>query len=289
MFFEVQTLLAESRPRPRVAWLGYVAGGGVVTMLAMMMFSDRSSSARGAAEVLATVMMALFFIGTTTTNYLQTKARRTEQSRIEAAEELVQLRRWPQAAFLLQSILSRPTQTPVARLQALVYLSSVLARFHRFDDVIAIDDHLLETMSLEAPAVHIVKLAKAMALLCQDRLFDADRAISDLRRSPQAAESGGLAIVEIYRDVKTGHPAEAVEIFKKKRDLIRRQLGQRLADACILVAKAHDMLNQPEQAKTLYESATLLAPLVELVRRYPETGDLSAKYQPAPAPAEVAN
>jgi hypothetical protein len=119
-------------------------------------------------------------------------------------------------------------------------------------------------------------------------LFDADRAIVDLRRWPQAGESAGLALVEIYRDVKTGHATEALELVGAKRDLIRRQLGHRLADALVLSAQAHDMLGQSEKARTDYEEAALLAPAVELHRRYPETAGLSVKYPAGAAPAEVA-
>jgi hypothetical protein len=288
MFVDVQTLLEASQPRPRVAWVAYFMGAALVSLLSLGFLADRSTYTQETAEGAGSAILVMLVVGTFAVNYFQARARRVEQARLEAAEELVQLRRWPQAAFLLQSILSRPTQSPVGRLQALVYLSSVLARFHRFDDVIAIDDHVLQTMPLETPAAHMVKLARGMALLREDRLFDADRAISDLRRTGRAAESGGLAILELYRDVKTGHPTEALALFAKRRELIAQQLGHRLADAFILAAKAHDMLNQPDQAKAAFQSATLLAPVMELYRRYPETADLSAKYPLAPAPAEVA-
>jgi tetratricopeptide (TPR) repeat protein len=284
---DVPTLLERSRPRPRAAWMAFAAGGGILAMLAMSMASDRSAESRQDMEVLAGFLMMLLVGGMYLTNYLQARAGRIEQARLEAAEELMQLRRWPQAALLLQSLLSRPTRSAVGRLQALAYLSNVLMRFHRFDEVLAIDEHLLESMPPEAPAVHVVKLARATALLRQDRLYDADRAISDLRRSPHAAESAGLAVLEMYRDVKTGHAAETLEVFAHKCDLIRRQLGHRVADAYILQAKAFDLLGQTDNARGAYEKATLLAPAVEMHRRYPETADLARRYTPAPVPAEV--
>jgi tetratricopeptide (TPR) repeat protein len=221
-------------------------------------------------------------------SYLQVRARRGEQAQVEAAEELVQLRRWPQAALLLQSLLAKPSYLPMSRLQGLVYYTSVLGRFQRYDDVLAICDHLLEHIPPDAPIVHMIKLARGGALLRQDRLFDADRVISDLRRWPAASESGGLALLEMYRDVKTGHPTEGLEVFAKKLDLIRRQLGHRVANAYVLAAKAHDMLNQTDQARAAYQAATLLAPAMELNHRYPEVADLGSRYAPSPAPAEVA-
>jgi hypothetical protein len=287
-FIDVNTLLETSQPRPRMAWFRFAVPAAILGVLAMAMFGQHSSDAQETVEALSSLCMILLLAGMSLANYFQGRAARIEQVRLEAAEELVQLRRWPQAALLLQGVLSRPTRTPLARLQALLCLCSVAARYHRFDDVSLITEHLLETLPLDASVAHVVKLSRAMALLRQDRLFDADRAIVDLRRWPQASESAGLALVEIYRDVKTGHAAEALELVARKRELIRRQLGHRLADALVLSAQAHDMLGHADSARADYESAALLAPAVELHRRYPETAELSVKYPAPAAPPEVA-
>ena len=95
-------------------------------------------------------------------------------------------------------------------------------------------------------------------------------------------------LVEIYRDVKTGHPAEAIKTFELTLSSLRDQLGHRVADAYILIAKAHDLLQQENEARANYQKATLLAPAAELHRRYPETAMLAEKYQPAAAPKEAA-
>jgi len=288
MFADVQTLLAASQPKRRVAWMTYATTCMILAILITSLLSNRSADEQQAFEAVSTFVMVLLVGGMFLYNGLQARAQRAELGRLEAAEELVQLRRWPQAAMLLQSILSQPTRTPHARLQALVNFVNVLARFHRFEDVVTITEHVLETTPLDSGGVHILKLSRAMALLREDRLFDADGAISDLRRSPEAAESGGLALVELYRDVKTGHANEALVVFEKKRELIRRQLGHRLGDAYMLAAVAQDQLNQTEAAQTSYRTATLLAPAAELQRRYPETTRLAGKYQPELAPTEVA-
>ena len=73
------------------------------------------------------------------------RQQRQEQQAIEAVEELVQLRRWDEAAAMLDGLLSHPTRTNAARVQALVYLCSVLARYHRFADVMTVQDFLLGT------------------------------------------------------------------------------------------------------------------------------------------------
>jgi hypothetical protein len=283
-FLDAQSLLESSRPRPRLDWLAYAA---VIAVVGMLVLAAHPDSPQANLETLLSLLMVMVIGSMTLNNYLQARSIRVEQMRLEAAEELVQLRRWPQAAMLLQSFLSRPARSPMSRLQALVCYCGVAARFHRFEDVLAISDNLLNELPLDVMAAHMVKLTRAMALLREDRLFDADRAIADLRRFPQSQESAGLALVELYRDVKTGHLAEALETFAAKRDLIRRQLGHRVADAHVLAAKAHDLLGQTEPARLNYEAATVLSPVVELHRRYPETADLAAKYAPAKAPVEV--
>jgi tetratricopeptide (TPR) repeat protein len=216
--------------------------------------------------------------------------------------------------MLLQQVLGQPTRTPQARVGGLIFLTSVLARYNRFDDAIAVQDYLLDTFNLDGGTAHGLRLARAMAMLREDHLFDADRAITELRRQvvragrvmqeaneaneepqgdvaepePPQSLSAGLALVEIYRDVKTGHPTEAIQTFETTLSSLREQLGHRVADAYMLIAKAHDLLNQPEAAQMHFEKATLLAPATELFRRYPETASLSEKYRVAEAPKGAA-
>ena len=70
-------------------------------------------------------------------------------------------------------------------------------------------------------------------------------------------------------------------------EVMRRQLGHRVADAWALVARAYDMLDRREEAQAAFNNATVLMPLPELARRYPEVAALMPKYPSAVAPAEV--
>src|SRR5262249_12612234 len=170
--------------------------------------------------------------------------------------------------------------------------------YHRFEDAIAVQDHLLEQVNLDDSTAHALRLGRAMAMLRDDHLFDADRAISDLRRSTRRAEesdpnanagpgfeSAGLALIEIYRDVKTGHPAESIELFNAKLPILRQQLGHRVGDAYALSARAYDLLGRQCEAQDAYEKATLLSPVEELNRRYPEVQTLAEKYRATVVPA----
>jgi hypothetical protein len=196
------------------------------------------------------------------------------------------LRRTPEAAMWLQRLLSVPMRSIGPRMQALVYLSAVLVRYHRYEDATVVQNYLLDHMAGDSLGVQALRLNRAMCMLQEDRLVDADRAIVELRRMPESEESGGLALLEIYRDVKTGHPAEAIELFTKKLPLLRRQLGHRLADSWALMAKAYDMVGETARAAGAYTNATLLAPISEVIGRYPEVGSLSGRYAAAVAPAD---
>ena len=166
-----------------------------------------------------------------------------------------------------------------------------------------------------------------MALLRDDRLVDADQAISELRkqaiggrsgrknqswrklkrgedakpraaevalggavggavepmslggRSPRTHASAGLALVELYRDVITGHPTEALDSVQDKLPTLRTQLGHRVADIYVLLARAYDQLNKADDAARLYADATLMAPAGSCTADFPETAVLAERYR----------
>jgi tetratricopeptide (TPR) repeat protein len=296
-FLDVPVLLENSQPAHRGSWFWYGVGMVLLVVLISAYANTRGPQMAGIVRAISALLMLGLMVGMGIITWLAVKAQRGEQFQLEAAEELVTLRRWPQAAVLLETMLSRPTRTTAARVQALIYLSSVLARYHRFEDAIAVQNHLLENVNLDESTVHALRLGRAMAMLRDDHLFDADRAISDLRRSTRRSEeaesdaksgpgfeSAGLALIEIYRDVKTGHPAEAIELFNAKLPILRQQLGHRVSDAWALAGKAYDLLGRADEAQDAYEKATLLSPPEELHRRYPEVQALAEKYRAAATP-----
>jgi tetratricopeptide (TPR) repeat protein len=289
-FLDVPALLESSQPRARVGWFWYAAGGFLLVVLLTTLASSQSETGRRLVDVLSAVLMLALIAGMLVLTVLTVRRHRAEQQQVEAAAELVQLRRWPQAAMLLEQILSRPARTGGLRSQALIYLAAVLARYHRFDDAIAVHNHLLEHNLVDPSAAHGLRLGRAMAMLREDHLFDADRAISELRRTTSEAgvDSAGLALVEMFRDVRTGHPAEAAAIFEEKLPALRDALGHRVADAYALAARAYDLLGRATEAQDAYTKATLLSPLTELHRRYPEVEKLFGRLRPEPAPPEAA-
>jgi tetratricopeptide (TPR) repeat protein len=286
-FLDVPGLLESSQPRARGGWFWYGVGFFLLVVL-MSAYAQRSMPSGGQiVQGISSLMMLGLMIGMGFLTWSAARAVQREQGQLEAIEELIQLRRWEEAGLLVQTMLSQATRTPAARTQGLVYLGAILARYHRFAEAVTVYEHLLENRLVEGEAAYGMKLARAMSLLREDRLVDADRAMGELRRGERAEESAGLALLEIYRDVKTGHPQEAIAEFEKKRNVLRRQLGHRAADGYALAAKAFDLAGEGEKAREAFYKATLLAPVGELKRRYPEIGGMEEKYEVAGAPGEV--
>jgi tetratricopeptide (TPR) repeat protein len=286
-FLDVHALLEQSQPRGRTGWAWYGLGGFLLVVMVSTYVQQEGAAGQDIVHFVASASMFALLIAMALLTFHAMRSQRHEQAQIESVEELLQLRRWSQAAAILGTLLSRPTRTPLARVQGLIYLCTILARYHRFADTIAVQEHLLEHVPLDEATAYGLRLGRAMALLRETQLFDADGAISELRRSPQASESGGLVLVEIYRDVVTGHPADAVQRFTAGLPMLRRQLGHRVADAWVLAAKAYDMLERAGDAQAAYTKATLLVPPQELARRWPEAAALQGKYAAAEAPREM--
>ncbi len=285
---DVHAMIADSAPRPRGMWVW----GFSLSILAVMLLGEFAASRQPnlaatihGATGLATIALVVAAVVVAIT---AVRRQRAEQRAVAVLEERVQLNRWDEAIALLRQLLSSPMRLPVAWAQALLWLAMALIRFERFEDAIALHDHLLEHVPMDPATAHGVRLARAMAMLREDHLVDADRALSDLRRGGATAQSAGLALIEIYRDIRTGHPAEAIDIFESRRDLLRTQLSHRSADAWALAARGYDLIGRPADAAAAYENATLLSSPAELHRRYPELSSLEGKYAPATLPAGVA-
>jgi hypothetical protein len=286
-FLDVERLLRASVPRPRAGWFGYALSSLVLVVLMSAIVVVKNGAPREQVQVMSAVAVLGILCGVAGMFVTVVRKHRAESAMVQAAGELVQLRRWPQAAIVLEQILSRPSTSNPLRTQTLVYLASVLARYHRFNDAIAVQNHLLDNELIDASIAFGLRVGRAMAMLREDHLFDADRAISELRRLEGTDESAGLALVEIYRDVKTGHPDEAIDIFQSRLPTMRDQLGHRVADAYALVSRAFDLRSRDAESRDAWGKATLLAPAMELVRRYPEVKPVAEKYPPSPAPADA--
>ncbi len=286
-FLDAKLLLEASRPPMRINWFWYgIALLGALVTMSLMSLSQPES--RKPLQVFSGVLISGALVAGAVGSAVMVRRHRVELQTVEAIEEMLQLRRWEPAAILLNSFLSQPVRSPRNWARALVQLSGLMVRYHRFEDAIMVQSFLIEHEILDDSADYVVRLGRAIAMLREDHLVDADRAIGDLRRRVPPQQSGGFSLIEIYRDVKTGHAQEAIDLFAERLTVMQQQLGHRVADAHALVARAYDMLGREEQAAAAYQRATLLAPPSELQRRYPEVTKLTEKYPAAIAPREAA-
>jgi tetratricopeptide (TPR) repeat protein len=288
-FLDVQYLLEASEPRRPMPRIWLLAVGLLLAMLISSMLSTRADSQGQIIDAATSGIMLLVLGGMMFYSVRMVRLVRRETQRVEGIGEMAQLRRWSEAAAELDHYLSAPARSWGLRAQALVFLAAVLARYQRYEDAIAVYDHLLDSGMIDPAAMFTLRLGRATAMLREDHLVDADRAISELRRTRDGeTHTAGLALLELYRDVKTGHHADAIERFEKSLSLIRQNLGHRTADAWALIARSLDALGRTGEAERAFRNATLLAPPGELYRRYPEVEKLRPRFTPAYAPDEAA-
>jgi tetratricopeptide (TPR) repeat protein len=299
-FLSPAPLILASRVRPIVSPAWGLLWLGVPFLLVMLIPLDGAAGQVVRSGVLLGGLGSVLFV---LTRSMRQRATRMagESDRAEQIEELIQLRRWPEAADRVNAILSQPMLSPGLRMACLMSLAMVLARYHRFEEARDVHGYLLKPDAgdpiPDESTAHNIRVARAMSLLRDDHLVDATRAMAELKRDvgrvrdahrraaenagaePPVIESAGLMLLELYCDVKTGHYREAIELFDKQQDELRDQLSHRLADALMLIASACAATGQTDRAKELFDDATLLVPAVELFRRYPETENLTATFR----------
>ena len=279
---DVGNLLDGSRPQPFLRQLGRgILAVWVIALLGPVL--GLPPVALETAALLATVAAIVLLS-------VRGSALNRETTALDELEALLALRRVDEAVPGLQDVMGRPMHGPENRLRAMLLLGTTLARLNRSDDALRVYGELLDAEGLAGPAAAMVKLARAATMLRADHLYDADRAISDLRRTIGRDDGAdpiavaGLRLVELHRDVKTGHLAEAVDLFDAHLPSLRAGLGHRVAEAHALVAIALHRLNRGDEAAARFADATALAPLSDLVRRYPELWPLYAGYPTTAAP-----
>lgn len=300
-FPDVRELIESSRPRGtlRVIRPGYVLIFLVAAVVIALL--PLEPPARIALEL----MLWGVFLGSMVYFWNVVRGYRNELSELDQIEDLLALKRHPELSPRLQAVMSQPMRTDQNRLRAMVLLASVLGRLQRYDDALLVYNELVDAERLAGPGGAMVKLGRAMAMLHSDHLYDADRAINDLRRlidrggaeseaqqfdaslpagGPDAGATGALRIVELYRDVKTGHAEEAIALFEQNIGTLRKGLGHRVGEAYAMAAVAYDRVGREDDARQAFADATTLQGVGDLLNRYAELRPLIAKYTPTRAP-----
>lgn len=248
------------------------------------------------------------FIGVMLYFWLLVRDLNQESDRIDRIEDAFALKSYVFVAEQLQQLMRKPMRSDQHRLRALILLASLLARLGRYDGSLNVYNELVDSEKLTGSSGAMVKLSRAMVMLQSDHLYDADRAINELRRlidrggaeqelqqmdpsipqaSPDETFVGALRLIELYRDVKTGHAQEAIEIFENYLPVMTRGLGHRVGDAYALVAAAYDHLGQTDRAAERFRDGTTLQGVSDLLNRYVELRSLVTRYPPMPVPSTV--
>src|SRR4051812_44827784 len=129
-FFDVHSLLEQSQPRARGGWFWYGVGVFLLIVMVSAYATSQSPQLKGLIDLASMLAMIGLMVAMAMITSAAVRRQRDEMRRVEALEELIQLRRRPEAATLSQGMLSQPTRTPQARVQALLFFSSILARYH---------------------------------------------------------------------------------------------------------------------------------------------------------------
>src|SRR3954447_13139658 len=160
-FLDVPRLIEQSHPRrsPVRAW--QLAGIFMLVVFASTYFSNLGGQAAIVTEIISGLAMFALVATMGVISWNIVRKTREEQSSVEAVDELIRLRRWPEAGMMIEQLLSRPTRTPQARAHGLIFLTSVLARYNRFEDAIAVQNYLLENLQFDPGTVHGLRLSRA--------------------------------------------------------------------------------------------------------------------------------
>lgn len=272
---QVSALMASSQPRRQT---------GVVPLLLMVVLIAALVTVKFDSPWLE-MLMPLVLIGVVVLTVLHSRhlifRHRHEQQLLRETDELIRLSRWDEAVSHLEQMLGYPMQRAHSRFQALIYLGSVLIRQESFEQAVMLYDYLLEEAGLPLPIAFSVRCARLYVLLREDRLLDAHQMIVRLRRE-SPTPSAMLGLLEMYRDVKTGHPEEALAIFDQQRAAFPAQLGHRSSDAWALAAAASAHLQKSEQASVYASRAAILCSRQDIVRRFPECATVLQSLPKAP-------
>src|SRR3954447_22119881 len=139
-FLDPDRLVESSRPMPRANLTWWMAGAFLLVMLISTMIGNESATSHAVVSFIWGMAILGLMGAISAVSVYTVKRYRADQRRVEEVGELVQLRRWADAGLAVNQYLSRPARNQVFRVQALVYLSYVLARLHRFEESIKVQN-----------------------------------------------------------------------------------------------------------------------------------------------------
>ena len=242
-WFDVGRLLDVSRPAP-VGPLFLLPPLGLAMMVGALLLTlfapARIGVPLGVGLLLSSVACTVIVARAAT-------RARDERRRVRDADELVTLRRWPEAAAALRSLLARPMRLDVNRRPALVALARVLGRYGLHDEAIDVAEEVLDDPRTDPATKFAVGCGRAVLLLQGGRLGDANDALSRLRGEVRQVQR---AVERARRQAEDGEtPAEPTAAEDDSVDLPAEAL---------LDADDPDAVAPPAAANVEFEPAALI-------------------------------
>ena len=201
-WFDVERLLDASTPAPAPPLfllpplgLAMMVGALLLTALA----PPEIGIPIGLGLVVASVACTVVLVKAAT-------AARDERRRVRDADELVTLRRWPEAAVALRQLLAAPMRLEVNRRPALVALARVLGRYGLHDEAVDAADAVLDDPRTDPATRFAVGCGRAVLLLQGGRLGDANDALAKLRGEVRQVRR---AVARAQREREAGEQDEA--------------------------------------------------------------------------------
>src|SRR5688572_3196069 len=105
-FLQVPALLESSQPKSRGGLLLYAVGFFVLVVL-LSAIAQRTQQGGAVVQAISSLLMLGLMIAMGVMTWMAARSLQREQAQLEAIEELIQLRRWEEAATLIDSLLSR--------------------------------------------------------------------------------------------------------------------------------------------------------------------------------------
>jgi len=203
------------------------------------------------------------------------------QESLRRVHELTVLRRYDEAAAEAWALIPRVQRWPDHHLQATMLLTADLAALHAYEAAAAGQSYLLRFVPEGHPAGQILRLQRALALLHEDRLADADDELRQVEREKRSPLAEALhRVARMYQQLRTHRAAEVVA-DADQRPARLRPLAVEAGYAYGMMAAAFDRLDQSDEARRWWKLATLLLPDAAIAREAPETAGLAERYAPA--------
>jgi len=303
---QVQRLLERHGPVQPQRWVGLAFLGGIGAAVVL---------AAAVPNALTVVLPWLVIGGMIGYTSLRLSQHRKGARLNQQAQEMSLLREYQQALRLLWKVLPRVVRRPGEHSKAVGMLAHDLDAIGCHDAAIVAYDYLIDRMADEHPGRVELRLRKAICLLSENRLADADDALRGARNAVARHEAPPLdawmAYAKLLQDIQTNHDADAVaDAAESEQGFVDRlrPLGMLAAYPHALLSLAghrwiarrarleHERPGQtpleensglsPEHVRGLAERAwhraTLLMPAEALVSRHPELGRIKLPGAPRP-------